>query len=169
MTARRRLQLFYIGPLLLWMAVIFTASTHVGSGANSTTLIVSLIRYFAPNALADFSPAALEDLNFLLRKAGHVSEYAILTALAVRALQFGSARLKPATLPAAFALGVLYACSDEFHQRFVPGRSGSLRDVGIDSLGILFVLAILSLHAAYKAFERAFVKRHSSLKGVAKP
>ena len=32
---------------------------------------------------------------------------------------------------------VLYAFSDEFHQSFVPGRSGSIIDVGIDSVGIL--------------------------------
>lgn len=36
---------------------------------------------------------------------------------------------------------LLYACTDEIHQLFVPGRSGKLSDVGVDALG--FCLAVL--------------------------
>ena len=32
---------------------------------------------------------------------------------------------------------VLYALSDEFHQLFIPGRTGRLKDVCIDSIGML--------------------------------
>ncbi|MBQ3466792.1 MAG: VanZ family protein, partial [Oscillospiraceae bacterium] len=34
----------------------------------------------------------------------------------------------------------LYACSDEFHQLFVPGRAGMFSDVLIDTVGVLFGL-----------------------------
>lgn len=34
-------------------------------------------------------------------------------------------------------IGILYACTDEFHQKFVPGRTCSIKDVIIDSLGII--------------------------------
>jgi len=37
----------------------------------------------------------------------------------------------------AIIFSVLYAFSDEFHQSFISGRSGSIIDVGIDSVGIL--------------------------------
>lgn len=47
-----------------------------------------------------------------------------------------------AVLPALIA--ILYACSDEWHQTFIPGRGGTIRDVGFDSLGVL--IAFLSLH-----------------------
>ncbi len=40
-------------------------------------------------------------------------------------------------LALAAAAAFLYACSDEFHQRYVPGRMGSFRDVAIDSAGII--------------------------------
>ncbi len=40
---------------------------------------------------------------------------------------------------------VLYACFDEFYQTFIPGRTGLLQDVLIDSIGIVLglVLSIL--------------------------
>lgn len=43
----------------------------------------------------------------------------------------------------ALLIGFLYACSDEFHQRFVPGRSGEFRDVVIDTAGVLIGIAIV--------------------------
>lgn len=40
-------------------------------------------------------------------------------------------------ITAGILVTLLYALSDEFHQVFVPGRSGSLWDAGIDLVGIL--------------------------------
>lgn len=37
----------------------------------------------------------------------------------------------------AIGLCILYSCTDEFHQLFINGRSGSFRDVLIDTIGIL--------------------------------
>ena len=65
--------------------------------------------------------------DLVLRKLAHAAEYAVLGGLLVRALG------RP--LPA-FALGVLYAASDEVHQHFVSGRVGSPLDVLIDSVGV---------------------------------
>lgn len=73
--------------------------------------------------------------DFLLRKLAHVVEYVVLTALLFRALRLHMAREAHALLMAAL-VAVLYAFSDEWHQTFVPGREGSLRDVGVDALGI---------------------------------
>ena len=66
--------------------------------------------------------------DLLLRKAAHVCEFAVLGALLLRAV--GNA---PSL---AFALGVAYAASDELHQHFVPGRTGSPVDVAIDAVGV---------------------------------
>jgi VanZ family protein len=63
----------------------------------------------------------------VLRKAAHVAEYAILGALLYRAL--GREAL-------ALAAGIAYAATDEFHQRFVPGRHSSPVDVAIDAVGL---------------------------------
>jgi VanZ family protein len=69
--------------------------------------------------------------DLVLRKCAHVTEYAMLGLLLARALQ--------RELPA-FALGVLYAVSDELHQSFVRGRHAAPLDVAIDSVGVLIGL-----------------------------
>ena len=71
--------------------------------------------------------------DLALRKIAHAAEYAVLGALLARAV--GSARL-------AFALGVLYAVSDEVHQTFVAGREGSPLDVAIDTVGVAFGVVV---------------------------
>ena len=42
-------------------------------------------------------------------------------------------------------IGTIYAATDEFHQLFVPGRSGEVRDVCLDSLGVITGIAIIKL------------------------
>ena len=83
-----------------------------------------------PSLASPFEP--LQD--FILRKLAHLTEYAILTALLFWALRRHVARTHAFLIAAAAAL--LYAFSDEWHQTFVPGREGSLRDIAIDMLGI---------------------------------
>jgi VanZ family protein len=93
-----------------------------------------------------FSFSAVPDLgtglgtwDFVLRKIAHVCEYAVLGLLLYRATR----REQLAVL-----IGVLYAASDEFHQHFVPGRHATVRDVAIDTGGVLVgVLAARTIGA----------------------
>ena len=71
----------------------------------------------------------------ILRKGAHMTEYAVLAVLFSRAT---------GTRAAAFALTVAYAGTDEWHQTFVRGRHGSPIDVGIDAIGALIGLWVLS-------------------------
>lgn len=98
---RRTLSLWL--PVVAWAAVIFGLSSvpDLGTGLGGWDLVV--------------------------RKLAHVTEYAILGALLVRALG------RPW---AAFLAGITYAVSDEIHQSFVPGRLGSPVDVAIDAAGV---------------------------------
>lgn len=73
-------------------------------------------------------------LQFAWRKVAHLSEYAVLLILALAAFERTWARRKGLLL-AAFAFTVLYACTDEWHQTFVPGRDGTVSDVFVDSVG----------------------------------
>jgi VanZ family protein len=76
------------------------------------------------------------------RKCIHASEYALLCFLWWRALRTVMDRV--AALAPAYAITVLYAISDEYHQRFVSGRHSSWVDVAIDSMGAgVFVLLTL--------------------------
>jgi len=90
-------------------------------------------------------PRNLVPLNNLLRKSAHLTEYAVLAV-------FLYSSLKPVGNPfwsreAAFWALVAsgsYSITDEFHQRFVPGRHGSLSDCLIDTGGALLGLYVLS-------------------------
>jgi VanZ family protein len=77
--------------------------------------------------------------DLVLRKVAHVAEYAILGALLLRATD---------RTGLAFALGTLYAVSDEFHQSFVSGRVGSPLDVAIDALGLAIGITLWQLARA---------------------
>lgn len=83
---------------------------------------------FVLSSIPDLSTGLAYD--YPLRKLGHMAEYGILFALTRRAL--GGARSGAAAI---FCL--LYACGDEWHQTFVPGRHGAAGDVGIDMAGVL--------------------------------
>ena len=90
-------------PIVLWAAVIFAFSSipSLSSGLGTWDLI--------------------------LRKIAHLSEYAILGALLLRAIQ------RPAV---AILAGALYAVTDEVHQHFVRGRHAAWYDVLIDTVGV---------------------------------
>ena len=97
-------------PVLVWAGVIFAFSS-----------IPSL-------------NSGLGTWDYVLRKGAHMTEYAILAVLLVRAT---------GSLALAFAFTVLYAASDEVHQLFVRGRHGSPVDVAIDAVGALIGLTLL--------------------------
>jgi VanZ family protein len=85
-------------------------------------------------------PSLATDLgtwDLVLRKCAHVTEYAVLAILLMRAL--GSE-------VTALAIAVAYAATDELHQAFVPGRQASPVDVAIDGIGAALGLLVL-LHA----------------------
>ena len=77
-------------------------------------------------------------LDFVVRKLGHMGVFGILALLSWRALAGTTAWRRPWAW--AFALAVLYAASDEFHQGFVAGRHLSVLDVAIDTTGALLAL-----------------------------
>lgn len=92
------------------------------------------------------SPEALlrwcEIMSTPVRKTAHITEYALLHISVLFAL-YQQGERGTRWLKTAFALTVFYACTDEFHQLFVPGRAGMIRDVMIDSIGVLIITWIL--------------------------
>ncbi len=119
----------------LWMAFIYMMSATPGdvSGAESGLLTDIVLRVysfvFGSDAAAHVDVGTLE---FLIRKAAHMTEYAVLFLLWHRALRLSGAK-HPSRW--AFAVCVLYAAGDEFHQSFTPERGPSPVDVAIDSAG----------------------------------
>jgi len=117
-----------------WMALIFFFSSQTGGeSAGLSTRVVDLL---AP-VLPALDPAAL---GTLVRKAAHVSEYAVLGAL----LAWAWPREARWPLLAPLLIGIGYAVSDEVHQLFVPGRAGQVSDVLIDTVGVLIGIAVVA-------------------------
>lgn len=94
-----------------------------------------LIFYFSsiPNLELGLPAAA----DFLFRKAAHALMYFVLTSLIWRALHTGHGVETKKALVLAMLCALLYAASDETHQRFVSGRHGRVRDVAVDAVGIV--------------------------------
>ena len=122
-------------PVLAWMALIFSASSDSHSYEHSSRFIEPLLRWLFPH----WSETYIHDLHEVLRKCAHVTEYAVLALLLRRAV---GQPVKPDTRgwswPDArltLLLVMLYAATDEFHQRFVPTRTSLVSDVFIDTAG----------------------------------
>ena len=79
-----------------------------------------------------------------VRKTAHVTEYFCLAASVAFPLYVYRLRGFALTLIAG-AFCVAFACLDEYHQTFVAGRVGTIRDVYIDSIGILIGIIVVRI------------------------
>ncbi len=109
---------YYWLPLLAWLATIF---------------------YFSSHAHVNITQSTFYDL--IIFKILHMIEYAILYFLFFRAIY--SLRVKTLSINEVLILAVLfsilYSISDEIHQTFIPTREGRIRDVLIDTTGIVLM------------------------------
>ena len=128
-------------PLALWMFVISFASTSEFSAINTSRIIGPLLLWLFPNLSAE----RIETVHFLIRKAAHLTEYAVLGLLAARAF-FASSHdlLRRSWFPLGFLLILVYGLLDEYHQSFVPSRTASLYDSAIDVTGGLVGLLVFA-------------------------
>lgn len=123
--------------VLLWMVMIFLLSNEeaVKSSKKSDGLIIKSVELFTGKSLSvQEKEKVLKHLVFPVRKCAHLSLYLILGILVISLLrEYMVINTKLVLL--SLLICFLYACSDEIHQLFVPGRSGEVRDVLIDILG----------------------------------
>ncbi len=135
---------------LVWMCVIFSfsAQTKEESGAVSQGLSYRMIDTTGRLLHLHLDDERIREIagaiEHFVRKGAHMTEYAILTLLLYGWLcRWDMSSRRRAVIAAVAA--ALYACSDEFHQTFVPGRAGRVGDVLVDSAGVLLGLALFFL------------------------
>ncbi len=134
-------------PAVFIMILIFCFSAQEAEESTITSTAVGrfVVELQMGITGTDIPPELIEkravEIDEYVRKGAHMTEYAIL----------GLALLFPFTCFQvkstigyfiASMIGVVYAASDEFHQTFVRGRSGCIRDVVIDATGVILALAI---------------------------
>ena len=116
--------------LCLWMGVIFLLSHQNGQDSSETSgILLELLKFIGIGPGSSVQGA----LSYLVRKAGHFSEYLILAILFLRYRKEQGSSGKSAFYALLFVF--LYASSDEFHQSFIPGRGPAFSDVLIDTAG----------------------------------
>lgn len=137
MKSPTRERIWRYAPLILWMVLISLASTSEFSAANTSRFVRPLLIWLFP----DISPERIREVHFLVRKAAHLTEYAILAWLAARAFIASSHEfLRKRWFLIALLLIMIHALMDEYHQSFVPLRTGSIWDSIIDIAGGLLAL-----------------------------
>lgn len=130
------------------MAVIFSFSARPAeqSTGDSRWAGHMIGQLFVPG-FGDWSDkeqeAFAEKVDYPVRKTAHAMEYAVLGLLTAGAyIRRGTSIRKGILVP--WGIATLYAASDEFHQLFVPGRSGQVSDVVLDSAGVLAGVLLLA-------------------------
>ncbi len=103
---------------------------------------------FVMSSRQRISLADTEVENFLIFKSLHVIEYAILYILLFRATfkSFTKKISNQSIFTIAIISSILYAVSDELHQTFVPTRQGAIRDIFIDTIGILLAFSYTKMY-----------------------
>lgn len=119
--------------VLIWVIIIYYFSSKNADASNELSqgtlaIIIDL-----------FHIKEFPILHYLIRKLAHMIEYAILFTLVFNASYYTF----PSIYMPSFSITLGFACLDEFHQLFVPGRSGQLFDVGIDMIGACIACLII--------------------------
>lgn len=132
-----------------WLAVagctllILCFSGNEFSAGSTSRILGPLLHWLFP----DIGPAEVLRLHLWVRKSAHLAEYAVLGLLAFRALRISLAISLARTALLGLGVVLAVAATDEIHQSFVPSRTGTIVDVGIDFAGgALGVLLIIALH-----------------------
>ncbi len=153
----RNLYLYAWIPSLLWVAVIILESTSLGSSEHTALLLRWILGAFLPH----LSAAGLEVINHYVRKCGHFTGYGLLSLFFLRTWWvtlwlrrrpgvislprwrcfLSSWRLGAASL-AVLSTAVI-ASLDEWHQTFLPSRTGTWRDVVLDTMAAIFVQCLI--------------------------
>ena len=138
----RKNKAVWLLPLAV-MAVIWFFSSRPGEESSMMSgdlllFILKLVKGMFPGISVD---DWMEILSYPFRKLGHVTEFTALFFSFLFAMRTNGFR---EDVLDAFGLTFLYACSDEYHQIFVPDRAGRVEDVIIDCLlpGIIVLVCL---------------------------
>jgi VanZ family protein len=127
--------IYYWLPVVVWAAVIIQATGRSFDAPHTSGWLAAL--------LGNVSPETLRIINVVIRKTGHLTEYAILTLLSFRAVREGRRGFVVPWALVALAITICVASTDEFLQSFTPTRTSSVWDVGLDTCGGIVALVVV--------------------------
>lgn len=145
---------YYVAPLLLWMGVIYVSSTDRGAYDVSLRLMLRAGQWAVPGWQPPWDVGVYYPLNDALRKLAHVLFFGIFTLLTVRAVQWGSPRLKLSSVLVVLGIGIVFSLSDALVRLAAPERHVRLEQFLMNGLGAVLVLVMVTGFFAAKAWER---------------
>lgn len=144
MTSSHQQQLKAWIAAALWLGVIATESTNLGSSDNTSRILYPLLHF-----VVGLDPFSFETWHFYIRKSGHFIGYFTLSWLLFRAwrvtLPAANAKWSIQWAAIAFFMTAFVASLDEWHQTYLPSRTGALRDVLLDSVAALVAQTVIFL------------------------
>ena len=128
----------------LWLGLIAGESTNLGSADNTSKILYPLLHF-----LLGLDPFRFESWHFYIRKSGHFIGYFMLSWLLFRAWKVTLPRMNTSWsiqwASIAFFVSALVSSLDEWHQTFLPSRTGTFRDVVLDSTAALVAQIVIFL------------------------
>jgi VanZ family protein len=153
-TDRHRILKAWIAAIL-WLIVIAIESTNLASSNNTSRILYPLLHFLFGIDLKHF-----EHLHFYIRKGGHVFGYSMLSILLFRAWRETLPAINDVKWTLRWAslavLGTAVVASlDEWHQSFIPSRTGTPWDVLLDTCaGIAAQILVLLYYAGSRKLSR---------------
>ncbi len=141
-----------------WMGMIFSMSAEpaVQSSETSGNTLRAIFNIIYPG-FKDFDDERQQEIidqnQYFIRKAAHFSVYTLLGILICIAVAQHTHKFAFIS----YGIGTVYAISDEIHQLFVPGRSGQISDVLLDSAGV--ALGCILIFLFYKLIKKKLSRK----------
>lgn len=131
--------------VIVWMILVFAFSSQNGEESQKTSgYVTERIIKIVTEVKPDVEPEKIEeDISFVVRKMAHFSIYFVGGILIFNFLGTFSMKLKK-TILLTIIFGSLYAISDEMHQLFISDRAGQIRDILIDSAGVMIATFLIA-------------------------
>ena len=144
---RAILLILLLGTLFLIFG--FSSQDAEESGGLSSSIAKFILKQVNHDEIEDRQPI-LERTESVIRKMAHFSIYTLVGLLLMSFVSTYNLKENKRII-ISLGIGALYATSDETHQLFVPGRSGQMSDVILDSMGVLLgILMVLTALELYK-------------------
>lgn len=144
---RAILLILLLGTLFLIFG--FSSQDAEESGGLSSSIAKFILKQVNHDEIEDGQPI-LERTESVIRKIAHFSIYTLVGLLLMSFVSTYDLQ-ENKRIMISLGIGALYATSDEIHQLFVPGRSGQMSDVILDSMGVLLgILMVLTALELYK-------------------
>lgn len=142
--------------IIIWAIIVFYFSNQESTKSSKLSGGVTKVVIEVFKIPEKVTVKQQETMETVIRKLAHFSIYTLGGILIISHINLYKITLKK-KLIISLVIGICYAITDEMHQLFVVGRSGEIRDVIIDSIGVSFgiTIGIIIFTKLYKEYKNS--------------